>query len=251
MKSVDINCDMGESYGNFIIGNDEAIFPLITSCNIACGMHAGDPSHIEKTIDLAIQHQVQIGAHPGYPDLQGFGRRVIAMEASELSSSIKYQISAIKGMVESKGQKLAYVKPHGALYNEMAKNPEVVYTVVKAIKCIDPQLKIMGLAGSLVKEIVEHEGMIFIAEAFADRQYEANGQLRSRKLSDAVLHDAGKAADQVISIVQEHKAYSIEGEPVQIEAQSFCIHGDNPAAIEILSRISKRLSDKGITKAHF
>lgn len=251
MSFVDINCDMGESYGNYSIGNDESIFPHITSCNIACGMHAGDPYHIERTIDLAIRHKVQIGAHPGYPDLQGFGRRVLQMPSAELSSNMKYQVAALKGLVESKGQKLAYVKPHGALYNEMAQNESVAKTVVTSIKAIDSSLKVMGLSGSLVKRVVENEGLVFVAEAFADRQYEANGQLRPRKLSEAVHHDSEKAANQVLSIVTEKKAFSLDGKEIPIEAQSFCIHGDNPAAINILERISEKLNESGISKRHF
>lgn len=250
-KSVDINCDMGESYGNYTIGNDQAIFPHITSCNIACGMHAGDPYQIEKTIDLAIEHGVQIGAHPGYPDLQGFGRRVLPMPSQELSSFIKYQVAALKGLVESKGHRLNYVKPHGALYNEMAKNQEVADTVVKAIKLIDSQLKIMGLAGSHVKAVCEEQSMHFIAEAFADRQYEANGQLRSRALEGAVLHEPDLAAKQVLSIVEDKRTFGLHGEEVEIEAQSFCIHGDNPVAISILKKITEQLALKGISKKHF
>lgn len=250
-KSVDINCDMGESYGNYTIGNDQAIFPHITSCNIACGMHAGDPYQIEKTIDLAIEHGVQIGAHPGYPDLQGFGRRVLPMLAKELSSFIKYQVAALKGLVESKGHRLTYVKPHGALYNEMAKNKEVAAIVIQAIKSIDSQLRIMGLAGSHVKQVCDGEHMHFIAEAFADRQYEANGQLRPRALEGAVLHDSDKAAEQVLSITENKRTFSLSGEEVKIEAQSFCIHGDNPAAISILEKITEQLELKGISKKHF
>ena len=251
MSFVDINCDMGESYGNFIVGNDEAIFPHITSCNIACGMHAGDPYHIERTIDLAIQHKVQIGAHPGYPDLQGFGRRVLPMASSELSSFIKYQVAALKGLVESKGHNLAYVKPHGALYNEMAQNEMVAQTVVKAIKQIDANLKVMGLAGSLVKQVAEYENMKFVAEAFADRQYEANGKLRARNLEGAVHYNAEIAADQVVSIALNQKSLSTEEKEITIEAQSFCIHGDNPSAIAILEKITEKLSVAGISKRHF
>lgn len=251
MRFVDINCDMGESYGNYTIGNDEAIFPYITSCNIACGMHAGDPFHIEKTIDLAIRHGVQIGAHPGYPDLQGFGRRVISMSAEELSSSLKYQVAALKGMVESKGHNLAYVKPHGALYNEMADNKELAQVVVKAIKSVDPLLKIMGLAGSHVKDVVESHQMTFIAEAFADRQYEDNGKLRSRKLENAMIEEAEKAANQVISIVSKQTTKSLEGTEVKVVAQSFCIHGDNPWAVKILEKITEELTKAGFSKKHF
>ncbi len=251
MNSIDINCDMGESFGNYIIGNDKAIFPFITSCNIACGIHAGDPYHIEKTIDLALEHKVQIGAHPGYPDLQGFGRRVLPMPQEELASFIKYQVSALQGMVTSAGGSLNYVKPHGALYNEIASNPTVAKTVYKAIKSINPELKVMGLAGSHVEEILSDLGMQYIPEAFADRRYETNGKLRSRSLNNSVIKDANVAAEQVLSITTKSVAYSLEGNSVSIKANSFCIHGDNPEAVGILQRIDELLSENGIEKKAF
>lgn len=251
MKQIDINCDMGESYGNFIVGNDAAIFPHITSTNIACGMHAGDPYHIQKTIEMAIAHGVQIGAHPGYPDLQGFGRRVIPMSTEELSACIKYQVAALKGMVESAGGQLKYVKPHGALYNEMAKNEKEASTVVKAIKSIDPTLMIMGLAGSHMKKIVETEGMTFIAEAFADRRYEADGKLMSRTKDNSVIHNAKAAVNQVLSVVKNGYTQTLNGEKVELKAQSFCIHGDNPQAVEILKAIKLGLEENGITQKAF
>lgn len=251
MHSVDINCDMGESFGNYKIGNDKAIFPYITSSNIACGIHAGDPYHIEQTIDLALTHNVQIGAHPGYPDLQGFGRRVIPIALEELSSYIKYQVAALQGMVTSAGGKLAYVKPHGALYNEIANNKEVARTVYSAIKSIDPALKVMGLAGSHVKEILSEVGMEYVPEAFADRRYEVTGKLRSRSLPNAVIGDAKVAAQQVVSITLEQQAESLEGAKVPLSAKSFCIHGDNPAAIDILKQIDELLAQKGIEKRAF
>lgn len=251
MKSVDINCDMGESFGNFKIGNDEAIFPHITSCNIACGIHAGDPYHIEKTINLALSHKVQIGAHPGYPDLQGFGRRVLPMAQDELSSFIKYQVAALQGMVASAGGKLTYVKPHGALYNEIANNRDVAKTVYSAIKSIDPQLKIMGLAGSHVGEILDSISMEYVPEAFADRHYEADGKLRSRSLPNAVIDDAKMAAQQVLSITEDGETQSLDGNKVALEARSFCIHGDNPSAVDILIEIDSLLKVHNIEKKHF
>ena len=251
MNSIDINCDMGESHGNFRIGNDEAIFPHITSSNIACGMHAGDPYHIEKTIDLALQHGVQIGAHPGYPDLQGFGRRVIPMKREELKAYIKYQVAALKGMVESAGGKLAYVKPHGALYNEIAANASEAETVITGIKAIDPSLTVMGLAGSHVEQIAADAGMAFVAEAFADRRYEADGKLRSRLKDQAVFDNAQVAAQQVVSITRDNLTETLDGTQVSIKAQSFCIHGDNPAAIDILEAITRQLAEAGIEKKAF
>ena len=251
MKRIDINCDMGESHGNFKVGRDTEIFPHITSSNIACGMHAGDPYHIERTIDLALQHGVQIGAHPGYPDLQGFGRRVIPMKRDELKAYIKYQVAALRGMVESAGGRLAYVKPHGALYNEMAANESEAATVIAGIKAIDPELIVMGLAGSHVGRIAAEANMAFVAEAFADRRYEADGKLRSRLKDQAVFDNAEEAANQVVSITLDGHTQTLEGEKVNIQAQSFCIHGDNPAAIDILQSITEQLAAKGISKEAF
>ena len=251
MKVIDINCDMGESYGNFKIGNDAAIFPYITSTNIACGMHAGDPYHIQQTIDLALQHNVQIGAHPGYPDLNGFGRKVIPMKTVELSSSIKYQVAALKGMVEASGGSLNYVKPHGALYNEMASNENEAKTVIEAVKSIDPNLMMMGLAGSHMKTLVENAGMTFIAEAFADRRYEADGRLRSRAKDNSLLNNGFDAAHQVISIALNGHTETLDGERINVNAQSFCIHGDNSAAIEILKAIHDQMAANGIIRKAF
>ena len=251
MKEIDLNCDMGESHGNFKVGRDSEIFPYITSSNIACGLHAGDPYHIERTITMAMEYNVQIGAHPGYPDLQGFGRRVIPMKKAELSSYIKYQVAALKGMVESAGGKLAYVKPHGALYNEIANNELEAQTVINAIKAIDPDLIVMGLAGSHVADIAQKANMRFVAEAFADRRYEADGKLRSRLEEKAVFENPTEAAEQVVSIILNGCTYSLDGEKVSIQADSFCIHGDNPVALEILKAIDTAFSSKGIIKKSF
>lgn len=249
--SIDLNCDMGESYGRYRIGNDDLVFPHITSTNVAAGFHGGDPWHIEQTIQKAIKHQVQIGAHPGYPDLQGFGRRNMQIPAAELKSIVKYQVAAIKGLVESHGTRLKYVKPHGALYNTMAKNEQEATTVVEAILSIDPKLKVMGLAGSLVEAVVQQKGGQFIAEAFADRRYNADGSLQSRTTLGAVLDNPNDIAQQVLSIVRDQQAITIDGAIVPIQAQSICIHGDNPAVIPILSAITAALKEAGIQKVSF
>lgn len=233
----DLNCDLGESYGRFQVGNDDALFPYLTSCNIACGFHGGDPLHIERTIQKALDHELRIGAHPSYPDLMGFGRRKMQIPPAELRALIKYQVAALKGMVESAGGKLAYVKPHGALYNSMVKDGEEAAAVVEAIQSIDPSLAVMGLAGSPVQAIVESAGMSFIAEGFADRRYTDAGQLVARGTPGAVIADPAVAAEQVRSVVQERKLITQSGKPFPLQADSFCIHGDNPAAVSILRAI--------------
>jgi UPF0271 protein len=248
---IDINCDMGESYGRFKIGDDENIFPFITSCNIACGFHGGDPVTIEKTIEFAIQNNVNIGAHPSYPDLSGFGRRKMDLKKDELKSLIKYQVSALKGLAESRGATLSYVKPHGALYNSMAGNELETKTVIEAIQEIDSSLYLMGLAGSLVEEIANQKKIYFVAEAFADRRYEKDGTLMSRQKEGSVIDDPKEAAEQVLSIVMHQKVKSLDGITIPLKAQSICIHGDNPAAVVILSTLNKRFEENNILKKSF
>ena len=251
MRTIDINCDMGESYGNFRLGDDEKLFPYLTSCNIACGFHAGDPLHMEKTIDLAIKHEVQIGAHPSYPDLAGFGRRKMHIPSEELRTLVKYQIAALKGMVESRGGKLRYVKPHGALYNSMADNPEEGKAIIQAIQEIDERLLLMGLAGSGIEALAQQQEIPFVAEAFADRYYEPNGRLRSRTSDPSVISQPEIAAQQVRAIVVDQEVQSWDGQRVPIKAQSICIHGDNPRAVELLVAIDKMLVQQEIQKRAF
>ncbi|MEM9721604.1 MAG: 5-oxoprolinase subunit PxpA [Bacteroidota bacterium] len=251
MLSIDINCDMGESFGNYRLGNDLRIFPYISSCNIACGYHAGDPLHMEQTIDRALAHQVQIGAHPSYPDLAGFGRRKMHIPANELRALLKYQIAALKGMVESRGGRLCYVKPHGALYNSLADNPEEGQALIDAMQEIDPELILMGLAGSGIEQQAAEANIPFVAEAFADRRYEDSGHLRSRSLEGAVIHDPQEAAEQVIALIKHHHVISYPGKQIPIRAQSLCIHGDNPQAVNILVAIDEALRQAGILKRAF
>ena len=251
MNSIDINCDMGESFGHFQIGNDEAIFPLITSSNIACGFHGGDPLHMEQTIKLAIEHGVQIGAHPGFPDLAGFGRRKMELSQEELKANVKYQLAAIKGMAESLGTSVVYVKPHGALYNLAADSEEVSNTLIAGVMEIDQNLMIMGLAGSLFQEICLAQNLPFIAEAFADRCYQANGRLRSRSLDHSVITDPKQAAQQVLDLVANQQVTTFDGTVISLEAQSICVHGDNDKAVEILMSIDEVLTANRIQKRSF
>ncbi len=246
--SIDINCDLGESFGTFQKGQDAAVFPFLTSCNIACGFHGGDPWHMEQTIQLALQHQVRIGAHPSYPDLQGFGRRSMQIPAPELKAMIKYQIAALKGMAESQGGTLTYVKPHGALYNDAAKDAALAATILQAIQELDASLSLMGLAGSEMQHQAQSKGHPFLAEAFADRRYRKDGRLQSRQEKGAVLHDPEKVCEQVLQIVTRQGVETVEGDWLPILADSICIHGDNPAAIEILQALDKAFEKYQIKK---
>ena len=249
---IDLNCDMGESYGNYKIGNDDRIMPHITSCNVACGFHGGDPLQIERTIKNALKHNLQIGAHPSYPDLQGFGRRNMNVPPDELKAIIKYQISAVKGITESLGGKLTYVEPHGALYNAAADDKKIAESIVQAIKEIDENLAFLGLAGSKeMQTVAKKAGVKFIAEAFADRRYTASGRLQSRRIDGAVIHHAQIAAEQVLSLVKDQAVTSNLNTSVKVKAQSICIHGDNPQIEDILVAIDAILKKHEVMKKAF
>lgn len=235
---IDINCDMGESSGAKIIGQDEELMPFINSCNIACGYHGGDPFHIEKTIKLAIENNVRIGAHPSYPDAEGFGRRNMEIPKPELKAIIQYQVSALKGMVESQGGVLSYVKPHGALYNRASKDKLEAETIINAIQAIDTNLSLMGLAGSITERVALDMGIPFIAEAFCDRRYERNGTLMSRENSNAIITNVEDAVTQVRQLLFDKKVDVGKSEAIDIMANSICVHGDNPKALEIVKGIS-------------
>jgi UPF0271 protein len=242
---------MGESFGQYEIGNDTSILPYITSSNIACGFHGGDPFHIENTIKQAINYGVQIGAHPSYPDLNGFGRRYMQIDQSELKAIIKYQIAAIKGLVESLGSTLKYVKPHGALYNQAAKSETESMVIISALREMDEQLFLMGLAGSITEKVCKEENIKFIAEAFADRKYESDGTLMSRTKKGSVIFDPNVAAAQALSIVADKCVVTIDGNKIPIHAQSICVHGDNPAAVDIFKKIDAEFIKHNIQKISF
>ncbi|MEO1711920.1 MAG: 5-oxoprolinase subunit PxpA [Bacteroidota bacterium] len=245
---VDINCDLGESYGRFQVGNDDEVLPLISSCNIACGMHGGDPLTIEKTIQQAIALGKRIGAHPSYADLVGFGRRPMQIPAAELKALLRYQIASLKGLCELHGGHLSYVKPHGALYNAAAKDPGIGATVIEVLQEF-PTLTLMGLAGSSLQDQSNQAGLPFLAEAFIDRAYTASGHLVSRQQTGAVINDPEQAVDQMLSMLERGVVESIDGTPIPMQADSFCIHGDTPAAVPILTALHTALPKAGYTIA--
>jgi len=237
MNSIDINCDLGESYGHFKMGNDDAIFPYISSCNIACGFHGGDPLQIENTIKKALKYEVQIGAHPSYPDLAGFGRRKIDLSHEELKAAIKYQIAALKGMVQSLGGELKYVKAHGALYNSIAHDEREAETFLSAVKEMDSNLAILGLAGSPFQNYCEDNGWQFLREGFLDRRYLQDGRLMARKEKGSVLESVQESIDQLKTIVNKETVETSSGTFIPMKVDSLCIHGDNPLAEHILKAI--------------
>lgn len=239
--TIDLNCDVGESYGRYRIGNDEELLPLISSCNIACGWHGGDATTILNTLALAARHGLRIGAHPSYPDLAGFGRRYMQLSREDLSAGIHYQIAVVKGIAQSKGVSLSYVKPHGALYNRIAQDPAEAETVYAAIAEFDPNLSVMGLAGSHCAKIASKFELNFIAEAFADRRYDDSGKLVARSHPAGVITDPIAAANQAVDIVLG-ELKSLNGQPIALNADSICIHGDNPNAVDVVRKVRAALA---------
>jgi UPF0271 protein len=243
---IDLNCDLGESFGPYRIGNDEALMGLITSANIACGYHAGDPSVMDRTVRLAVEHGVAIGAHPGFPDLVGFGRRPMRMDPEEIENDVLYQVGALAAFAHAAGSALAHVKPHGALYNMAAADIEVARAIARAVRRAGPNLILVGLAGSALIAAAEEAGLCAASEGFADRAYEVNGTLRSRHLPGAVLHSPDAAAKQALQIARDGSVTSHSGQRVPLRVDTLCIHGDNPRAVEIVQAIRRKLTQAGI-----
>lgn len=237
MRQISINCDMGESFGRFHVANESQIMPLIDACNIACGFHAGDPSTIEETILLALKHNVVIGAHPSYPDLQGFGRRYMDILPKELEQIIRYQIAALVGVTKALGGSVQHVKPHGALYNRACTDEATAVAVVEAVKSIDDHFCIFAPFASVLATTAEKHGLDVTYEVFIDRQYHNDLQLVSRREEGAVISEPSKAIEQVMNIARENRVKSKEGSFIHIIADTYCIHGDNPGAIAILEAL--------------
>jgi len=241
IKSIDLNCDLGESYGLRSNNVDHDIMPFISSCNIACGFHSGDPLTIEKTISMAVSNKVSIGAHPSFPDLQGFGRRNMVIEFDELKAIVKYQIAALKGMVESQNAKLNHVKPHGALYNMAANDAPIAEAICKAIVEIDDSLILYGLSKSILAEAALSYNITFCNEVFADRVYEQNLSLRSRKKPNAVISNPEQIMVQIDRFVHHEKVLTFGGEEKDITVETVCLHSDTKGAVLLAKKISEFL----------
>lgn len=246
MYKVDLNSDIGESFGNYNLGLDEEVAKYITSANVACGWHAGDPMVMEKTINTAFKENVSVGAHPGFPDLMGFGRRDMKVSPEEAKCYIKYQTGALWAFAESKGMKLQHVKPHGALYNMAAKDKELAKAIAEAIYEVDKNLILVGLANSEMIKAGKEVGLKTANEVFADRAYNADGTLVSRTKEGAVIHDKELAISRVVRMVKECRVTAITGEDIDIQADSICVHGDNPQAVAFVELIRKTLENVGI-----
>ncbi|GIP32476.1 LamB/YcsF family protein [Paenibacillus sp. J2TS4] len=246
MHRVDLNCDLGESFGAYRMGNDEALLELVTSANIACGFHAGDPSTMRRTVRLALEAGTAIGAHPGLPDLVGFGRRPMAITPQEAYDLVVYQIGALDAFVRSEGGTLRHVKPHGALYNMAASNAPLAEAIAEAVRRIDPSLLLFGLSGSELIRAGQKLGLTTVSEAFADRTYQRDGSLTSRAHPGALIRDPQQAADQAVRMVMEGTVRSLEGPEVKLEVHTVCIHGDGEQALAASRLIRDALVSAGI-----
>lgn len=242
---IDLNADVGESFGPWPMGADVALIPLVSSVNIACGAHAGDPATILRTVELALAHGVSIGAHPGYPDLAGFGRRDLEMTTADLRASLIVQVGAVLAAARVAGAVVRHVKPHGALYNRAARDPAIATTIAEAIRDLDAGLVLVGLAGSASIAAGRGAGLAVAEEAFADRCYEADGSLRSRLRAGAILVPTDAAA-QAVAIVRDNTVLAGNGSRLTVRADTICIHGDSPDAVGIAEAVVAGLAEAGI-----
>jgi len=253
--TVDLNCDVGEGFGRWELGDDAAVLATATSANIACGFHAGDPATMTTTVQSALENGVAIGAHVSYRDLAGFGRRYLDAAEAELIGDVIYQIGALAGIARSLGAQISYVKPHGALYNTMAGHDDRgirhARAVLTAVTRYDPSLPIVGLAGSPFLDSVRQAGLPVVAEAFADRAYTPAGTLVSRRDPGAVLHDVAAVAQRMVELVRTGTVEAVDGSTVKVEAQSICVHGDTPGAVAMARAVRTALEEAGMVVQAF
>ena len=251
MPTIDINSDLGESFGAWSMGDDDAMLDVVTSANVACGFHAGDPAGILRTLKAAAARNVAIGAHVAYPDKVGFGRRNMDLASDELTADVIYQIGALQGLAKAAGTSVRYVKPHGALYNTIAHDRRQALAVIAAIRAIDPTLILVALAGSELIEWARNEGLQCVAEAFADRAYTPQGTLVSRREPGAVLHDPQLVAQRMLRLVQDGTIEAIDGTLTRIQADSICVHGDSPAAVAMARELRRVLEQANLSLQPF
>jgi 5-oxoprolinase (ATP-hydrolysing) subunit A len=246
---IDLNSDVGESFGTFTLGMDDQVVPLVSSANIACGYHAGDPAVMRRTVALALRHGVGLGAHPGLPDLVGFGRRNMDVTLEEIRDFTVCQIGTLQAVAAMQGARLQHVKPHGALYNMAVRNPEIWDTVAEVMAKLDPQLILFVLAGpdrAELEAIGRRRGVRIAFEFFADRAYNRDGSLVSRKLPGAVIHDHEAVAAKMLKYVQTGKVTAVDGADIELRAETICVHGDNPKALALVQRIRETLDGAGV-----
>jgi 5-oxoprolinase (ATP-hydrolysing) subunit A len=248
---LDLNSDLGEGYGHWALGDDAALLEVVTSANVACGFHAGDPATIDRTVRTAVEHGVAIGAQVSYPDLVGFGRREIDVAPDDLTADVLYQIGALEAFAKAAGSRVRYVKPHGALYNRIARDPVQAAAVVEAIRRYDPTLPLLTLPGSAVMQAAADAGIAAVGEGFADRAYTGEGRLVSRRERGAVLHDPERVAARAVVMATEGRVETVDGGEVTVEVRSLCVHGDTPGAVDLAKAVRSALEDAGVTLEAF
>ena len=246
-RCMDLNCDVGESFGVYDLGRDAEILDFVTSANIACGFHAGDPATMRRTVRMALEKGVAIGAHPGLPDLVGFGRRLMKITPQEASDMVTYQVGALAAFVQAEGGTMRHVKPHGALYNMAGKDQALALAIAEAVYRVKPELILFGQSGSQLIEAGRSVGLQTASEVFADRTYESDGSLTPRDVPGAVITDDEQSVRQVLSMLQTGKVASRQGHDVSVEADTICLHGDGPHAVEFAKRIRHALEREGIS----
>lgn len=249
MKTIDLNCDMGELPEAIADGTQESLMRSITSANVACGGHAGDETTMRTTVEQALRHNVAVGAHPGYPDRANFGRLELKMSPQEVAASVFAQVQAFADAAKARGAPVVHVKPHGALYNQAVKNRELARAIADGVANWNRGVVLVGLSGSPMLDVFREAGFAVAAEAFADRRYEPDGTLRSRKLDDALLRDPVQAAEQALRMVERGTVIASDGSEVPVAAQTICIHGDTPGSVQIAAAVAKTLREAGIAIA--
>jgi UPF0271 protein len=249
--SIDLNADLGEAFGAWRAGDDAALLQVVSSANVACGFHAGDPLVMRRTVAEAASRGVAIGAHPGYPDLMGFGRREMAASADEVTAYVVYQVGALQAFCAAEGTRLRYVKAHGALYNRAARDPATAEALAEGVRLADPSLVLLALAGSAMVSAGRAAGLRVAAEAFVDRAYLATGELVPRTQAGATLHDAEQVAARAVRMAREGTVDAIDGTVLNVRPDSLCVHGDNPDAAAIVRAVRERLGAEGIRVAPF
>jgi 5-oxoprolinase (ATP-hydrolysing) subunit A len=242
---IDLNADLGEGFGVWRLGDDDAMLEIVTSANVACGFHAGDPAGLLRVCRSAAERGVRIGAQVSYRDLAGFGRRFIDVTAEDLVADVVYQIGGLQALARASGTTVSYVKPHGALYNTIVTNREQAAAVAEAVRLVDATLPVLGMAGSVFFEEASRLGLRCVAEAFADRAYQSDGRLVSRREPGAVLHDPTEIADRVAAMVDSGRVAAIDGTTVELDVESVCVHGDSPGAVQIATAVRERLNAAG------
>ncbi len=247
MYYVDLNSDLGESFGAYQIGRDSEIIPLVSSANVACGFHAGDPTVMAKTARLCREHEVAIGAHPGFADLQGFGRRNMSLSPEDAKNLVVYQLGALDAFCKAEGIRLQHVKPHGALYNMAGKDPALAQAICRGIYEVNPEWILLGLAGSQMLVKAKEIGLRYASEVFADRAYEDDGSLVARTKPGAMIHDEDQAVSRVIGMIRTGSVTSINGNTIEMQADSVCVHGDSEKALLFVKKIRAALEQEKIT----